>query len=135
MPSSFNLSREFADILTVAITTGAPNNIAVPAGVKSVVIKSVAAAASKIWARQSLSSGSAPTNASVIATPADMTNVNAINTLDLPRLLQPNLALYTDTAQTVEVWYYHGSKTPAADGSDSTTWSNAILPTVLQTAT
>ncbi len=134
MPSSFNLSREVADIVTAVLATGSPTNITVPAGVKSVMIKSTAAAASKIWARQSASSGSAPANAATIATTADMVNANAINTLDLPRLLQPNLALYTDTAQTVELWYYHANKTPANDGSDSTTWSWTVLPTVLTTA-
>jgi len=134
MPSGFNLTSEVADIVTAVLATGSPTNITVPAGVKSVVVKSVAAAASKIWARQSASSGSAPANAATIATTADMVNVNAINTLDIPRLLQPNLALYTDTAQTVELWYYHANKTPANDGSDSTTWSRSFLPTLLTTA-
>lgn len=134
MPSGFNLTSEVADIVTAVLATGSPTNITVPAGVKSVVVKSVAAAASKIWARQSTSSGSAPANAATIATTADMVNVNAINTLDIPRLLQPNLALYTDTAQTVELWYYHASKTPDNDGSDSTTWSRSFLPTLLTTA-
>ncbi len=130
MPVSFNLSGEIAEAALVSALAASKVDATVPSGMGSVMVKSVAAAGTKIWVRNA-DSGSQPTRASVIATTPDMVNTSAaVNVLDVPRLLKGVLSIYTDTDQTVELYYYHGRVVDSAPNSLATNFARVVLPTI-----
>jgi len=109
-----NLSTVIGDAFQVTATTGAPVQVSPTPG-KSMMFVIMAPTGTQFWLRQGASLGVLPLNAAVIAKPPDLTTIlNDIHLLDVARILDPVVGLYTSgTGVVVTVLEYHaGSTTP-----------------------
>lgn len=109
-----NLSTAIGDAFQLTATSGAPVQITPTPG-KSMMLVVIAPTGTQFWIRQSASFGALPSNANVVAKPPDLTTItNDVHLLDVARILDPVLGLYTTgTSVAVTAFEYgHGYITP-----------------------
>lgn len=109
-----NLSTAIGDAFLVTATSGAPVQVSPTPG-KSMMFIIVAPTGTQFWVRQGASLGVLPANAAVVVKPPDLTTItNDVHLLDVARILDPVIGLYTSgTGVQVTVFEYnHGYTTP-----------------------
>lgn len=113
-----NLSTSIGDAVAVTTTTGVPATVT-PTPCKSLCLQIQAATGTQFWVRSAANAGALPSNATVIAKPPDLvTTTGSIHLLDIARIIDPVIGIYSSLAGNVVLAYlYNHAYTTPETGS------------------